>query len=349
MAFVNFKRGTKAQYSALASKNDDTLYFVTDNDALYLGETLIGSNIKNVEYNSSTGVITVSRFTGDSSTFNIKDLVTGQITLTQVKGSDPITVSTANKVATVSLNYDASTLTVSNKKLTVNASGVSNKYNIEKTSELVYTLYEKTPIDSSTSKGTAVGTINIPKDQFLEKAEVKDGNLVLTWKLADNKGEGTAKVTEIPVTDFFKGVTAEGDTYITATASEVSTGTDKGKTKISVSVKDALWTNVDSKIDTKINTYDSSVKAADTSVLNAANDANISGVTSTGNTITVSTKNATTRAQNIEVSTANIVTAGEGLSVANNKVKFTVADIVDSGSALVAENGKLSIQWGTIA
>ena len=347
MAFVNFKRGTKAQYSALASKNDDTLYFVTDNDALYLGGTLIGSNIKNVEYNSSTGVITVSRFTGDSSTFNIKDLVTGQITLTEVKGSDPITVSTSNKVATVSLNIDSTTLKVDdNKKLTVNASGVSNKYNIVKTSELVYTLYEKAPgADSSTS----VGTINIPKDQFLEKAEVKDGKLVLTWKLADDKGDGTAKVTEIPVTDFFKGVTAEGDTYITATASEVSTGTDKGKTKISVSVKDKLWTDVDSKIDTKINTYDASVKAADTSVLNAANTANISGVTSTGKTITVSTKDATSRAQNIEVSTANIVTAGEGLSVANNKVKFTVADIVDSGSALVAENGKLSIQWGTIA
>jgi hypothetical protein len=42
MAKVYFKRGTLAQYNAIASKDSNTLYWVTDEKELYMGTVLYG-------------------------------------------------------------------------------------------------------------------------------------------------------------------------------------------------------------------------------------------------------------------------------------------------------------------
>lgn len=46
--YVDFKRGTQAEYDALAAKNADTLYFITDNGKIYLGEKLVADSLKGV-------------------------------------------------------------------------------------------------------------------------------------------------------------------------------------------------------------------------------------------------------------------------------------------------------------
>lgn len=363
--YVKFKKGQASAYTALASKDADTLYFLTDSGLLYLGSKLIGSNLKNVSYASNK--LKIEYFEGNDAEYNFADIIDGRISLTAVQGSGVIAADTTNKVATVSLNYDSNTLDTVTREgttyLKVKSSGVSNTYNLVGDG-LVYTLYEKA---AGADSSTAVGVINIPKDQFLQDASVSNGNLVLTWALADDKGEGAVKTTSIPITDFFKGVSAAGDTYINA---GVSTDTD-GKTKVSVSVKEALWTKVTNDINSAVATEDTSVRTflgfndvigtgtgksanvkayVDKSISDLSTallEDSLEAVTSTSQTITVGA--VTARKQNIEVNTANIVTAGNGLSVSANKLLFTPSDIVETGSALKVENGKLSVQWEEIS
>lgn len=53
MAQVKFKYGTWAQYSAITSKDNDTLYFITDRKMVYKGETEYTSSIKGAEVGTS--------------------------------------------------------------------------------------------------------------------------------------------------------------------------------------------------------------------------------------------------------------------------------------------------------
>lgn len=53
MAQVKFKYGTWAQYSAITSKDNDTLYFITDRKMVYKGETEYTSSIKGAEVETS--------------------------------------------------------------------------------------------------------------------------------------------------------------------------------------------------------------------------------------------------------------------------------------------------------
>ena len=367
--YVNFKRGLSTAFSGLGSKNADTLYFLTDTNLLYLGSTLIGSTVKDVSYNSTTGVVTVEYLDGTTSkTFDLSTLIEGKISITNVTGTAPIGVSVTNKVADVSLNFDTDTLetkTVSGRTvLSVKASGVTKTYSLvqDPSNNLKYDLMESNPGGSAVS----VGTINIPKDQFLKDVSVYNGNLNMVWELADDKGEGEAKTTSIPITDFFKGIVAEGDTYIDASTSVVASGADAGKSKVTVTATTALTNKLDS-IDTQDQAYDTStrtflgfdnvigtgsgqyanVKAyVDSSIAAVQNDSLKKVNADANNTVTVSA--VSNREQTITVNTANIVTAANGLSVSNNKVAFTPSDIVQTGSALVVEDNKLSIQWGTI-
>lgn len=54
MAQVKFKYGTMAQYNAITTKDDDTLYFITDRKMVYKGDDEYTSNIKSVVI-STTG------------------------------------------------------------------------------------------------------------------------------------------------------------------------------------------------------------------------------------------------------------------------------------------------------
>lgn len=54
MAQVKFKYGTWAQYNAITTKDNDTLYFITDRKMVYKGDDEYTSNIKSVEI-STTG------------------------------------------------------------------------------------------------------------------------------------------------------------------------------------------------------------------------------------------------------------------------------------------------------
>lgn len=371
--YVNFKKGLAQAYTNLGTKDSNTLYFLTDTKLLYLGSTLIGSTVKDVSYNSTTGIVTVEYLDGTTDkTFDLKSLVNGEITITNVTGTAPIGVSVTNKVADVSLNYDPDTLdtkTVGGRTvLTVKASGVTKTYTLvqDANNSLKYDLMESTPGGSATS----VGSINIPKDQFLKDASIYQGNLNLQWVLSSNPDSSTddevVKTTSIPVTDFFKGVTAAGDTYIDASVSTVASGADAGKSKVTVSATTAL-TNKLASIDTQDQAYDTSTRAylgfdnvigtgtgqyanvkayVDSSISALEGDSLKKVNADSANTVTVSA--VSNREQTIAVNTANIVNATNGLSVSSNKIQFTPADIVQSGSALVVENNKLSVQWSDI-
>ena len=53
MAQVKFKYGTWAQYNAITTKDNDTLYFITDRKMVYKGETEYTSSIKGAELGTS--------------------------------------------------------------------------------------------------------------------------------------------------------------------------------------------------------------------------------------------------------------------------------------------------------
>jgi uncharacterized membrane-anchored protein len=65
MALVAFKRGTEAQYTALATKDANVLYFCTDTGRLFLGSVAIAEGerqfdiIQKYECNVKTGIFTL--------------------------------------------------------------------------------------------------------------------------------------------------------------------------------------------------------------------------------------------------------------------------------------------------
>lgn len=267
MAFVKLARGSSAAYFNISTHSNDTVYFLKDNPRdssapglLYLGDTLIGSNIKDVIWNSSDGNIIVERFDPDfgdtSTTINLIDLIENKIdelASGKIEGVGPIRVSTDSESgnALIDLNID-STLKLTQGAtaddpsiLGVNVTSLHiPTYTISPDTQnpLRYVLVEH----HENENDREVGSINIPEDQFLQDASIQNGNLVLTWKLDSSTGPTT---TSIPITDFFKGIIGEGDDYVDVS---VYTDNNSGKEVVSVSVKQTMWDAIDASINNAV-------------------------------------------------------------------------------------------------
>lgn len=92
MAKVNFKYGTLAQYNAIAAKDGDTLYFITDKSLIYKGNVPFGAVVTATATGSGATegeTITIINQTGAEVTFTVptsaalaavKTLLEGQLT-----------------------------------------------------------------------------------------------------------------------------------------------------------------------------------------------------------------------------------------------------------------------------
>lgn len=173
MANVLFKVGTKAQFQAITTKSETTLYWLTDTQELYKGDVLFG-----------TGAIASQSAAGLLSAEDKKKLDTlvaggGLSNLTPVDGTIAIAdVEGGGKSIGVAISAEAGNVLVKkNDGLYVDASGSIDvpEYLIEKqeTAEDGYAAsyrLKKTVGEASSYVGDA---INIPKDMVLQSATLE--------------------------------------------------------------------------------------------------------------------------------------------------------------------------------
>lgn len=95
MAQIKLSKGLYSAYTALATKDADTVYFCTDSGHLYLGTTLlVGGSVTSVTHNSGTEIITIVTQTGTGAQSTTVDLGV------YLKENTPISASTGKSFVT---------------------------------------------------------------------------------------------------------------------------------------------------------------------------------------------------------------------------------------------------------
>lgn len=109
MAQIKLSKGLYSAYTALATKDADTVYFCTDSGHLYLGTTLlVGGSVTSVTHNAGTEIITIVTQTGTGAQSTTVDLGV------YLKENSPITASTGKSFVT----YDTKGLVTGGTKIT---------------------------------------------------------------------------------------------------------------------------------------------------------------------------------------------------------------------------------------
>ena len=95
MAQIKLSKGLYSAYTALATKDANTVYFCTDSGHLYLGTTLlVGGSVTSVTHNAGTEIITIVTQTGTGAQSTTVDLAV------YLKGNTPIPASTGKSFVT---------------------------------------------------------------------------------------------------------------------------------------------------------------------------------------------------------------------------------------------------------
>ena len=172
MANVLFKFGTKAQFEAIATKSETTLYWLTDTQELYKGDILFGKGIEATQ--SAAGLMSAE----DKA--KLDALVSGGISgLTPVDGTIVITdADDGGKSIGVAISAEAGNILVKKDDgLYVNSSGSIDvpEYEIEKqeTAEDGYAVSYKLKKTVGEASSYVGDVINIPKDMVLESATLE--------------------------------------------------------------------------------------------------------------------------------------------------------------------------------
>ena len=109
MAQIKLSKGLYSAYTALSTKDADTVYFCTDSGHLYLGTTLlVGGSVTSVTHNAGTETITIVTQTGTGAQSTTVDLGV------YLKENSPITASTGKSFVT----YDTKGLVTGGTKIT---------------------------------------------------------------------------------------------------------------------------------------------------------------------------------------------------------------------------------------
>ena len=110
MALIKLSKGLYSAYTALSTKDANTVYFCTDSGHLYLGTTLlVGGSVTSVTHNSDTEVITIVTQTGTGAQSTTVDLGV------YLKENTPITASTGKSF----VKYDTKGLVTGGGDLTL--------------------------------------------------------------------------------------------------------------------------------------------------------------------------------------------------------------------------------------
>lgn len=115
MAQIKLSKGLYSSYTALPTKDANTVYFCTDSGHLYLGTTLlVGGSVTSVTHNTGTEIITIVTQTGTGASSTTVDLGV------YLKENTPITASTVKsfvKYDTKGLVTGGTAITATNEQL----------------------------------------------------------------------------------------------------------------------------------------------------------------------------------------------------------------------------------------
>lgn len=173
MANVLFKVGTKAQFQAIGTKSETTLYWLTDTQELYKGDVLFGTGALATQ--SAKGLLSAE----DKAKLDALVAGGGLSNLTPVDNTIVITdVEGGGKSIGVAISAEAGNVLVKKDDgLYVDASGSIDvpEYAIEKqaTAEDGYAASYKLKKTVGEESSYVGATINIPKDMVLESATLE--------------------------------------------------------------------------------------------------------------------------------------------------------------------------------
>ena len=195
MAKVQFKMGEASAYNGLSQKDQNTFYFTTDDHVLYLGDYRIGADpsLANTVATLKSAVDTLNGTDSVEGSVKkqIKDAIT-ELQTTVIGSLDDLSTTVKDKVVTA-INSLKSEIDILSTKIgdlqdlgtTAKDSVVEaiNELNTKvgqfSSQEAVTVTQKEAPEgDASVSYeikqgGSVVGTINIPKDKFVQSAEIK--------------------------------------------------------------------------------------------------------------------------------------------------------------------------------
>lgn len=250
MAKVNFQAGTLSQYSGLSSRNENTLYFITDAKKIYKGD---------IDVTSAVEIVTSFDSTAGSGNINLADAVEGKFYVNATtfemrikNGSAWVVMSpgyltsggewsqadndaklgTIGVIKTIirqamaaiapGVLYDNSTGTLTVGESTARLTGVIN--GITYSSEQLQITVSK--IDATGAPTTE--TISLPKDNFVRSGRYESdytlpnppGGTGPAIVLVVNDGEGADKEVVIPAASLVEVYTGGSTDNITVNVSE---------------------------------------------------------------------------------------------------------------------------------
>lgn len=285
MAKVNFQAGTLSQYSGLSSRNENTLYFITDAKKIYKGD---------IDVTSAVEIVTSFDSTAGSGNINLADAVEGKFYVNATtfemrikngaawvvmspgyltsggewsQADNDAKLGTIGVIKTIigqamaaiapGVSYDNSTGTLTVGESTARLTGVIN--GITYSSEQLQITVSK--IDATGAPTTE--TISLPKDNFVRSGRYESdytlpnppGGTGPAIVLVVNDGEGADKEVVIPAASLVEVYTGGSTDNITVNVSESNQITataiiDPAEGNALVSSATGLMVNISGKANT---------------------------------------------------------------------------------------------------
>lgn len=145
MNFIKFERGTYESIKAISIKDNDTIYFCTDERVIYLGNNILSSNVVDANISGEQLVITK---VGDTITVDFSDIASKTEVDSQLdelralidgmSSQSNLTILTTNDSDSVDLNAD--TVTVFNTSQTFTSKSFNMLIPDNRTKEYTWTL-----------------------------------------------------------------------------------------------------------------------------------------------------------------------------------------------------------------
>ncbi|MGN0878601.1 MAG: hypothetical protein ACI4WT_04000 [Oligosphaeraceae bacterium] len=217
MAQVLFLTGTKAQYDALATKNENAIYFLTDTGEIRKGGAPFSHPVRAVEdfpETGETGAVYVNTTTHEARLWDGTAWQTAGLPTVNAIGASPTDtqVATAKAVKTYvdgrisAVNGDVANViagvSYANKSITV-SKGTGDPVTTALAGLVDGASYDgATGVLTLTTNGGAPVTVNLPVENFLSAASFDSGTNVLTLTLT---GGETVTVNLADLVDTYTG------------------------------------------------------------------------------------------------------------------------------------------------
>lgn len=261
MAKVQFKMGEASAYNGLSQKDQNTFYFTTDDHVLYLGDYRIGADPSLADtvatLKSAVDTLNGADSVEGSVKKQIKDAIT-ELQTTVIGSLDDLSTTVKDKVVTAinSLKSEIDALstkigdlqdlgTTAKDSVVEAINELNTKVGQFSSQEAVTVAQKETPEgDASVSYeikqgGSVVGIINIPKDKFVQSAEIKtiteteeehEPGTYIILTIA-NEAEGSSKlwIDVKSLVDTYEANNTEANVTVTVENHKIKANIEAGK------------------------------------------------------------------------------------------------------------------------